>query len=312
MTITQGQRPARRVSGSMIGARRCDRRRERDEEPDATSVRRAIATFAVARGDPARCPRRLRRRRRDRDRRSTRRSTLPTGTLSKAELASRRPTGSAPTRPSGSSPTPSRPSFGKDGPQPEEVEASADVLGVTAERGAGADRPALAAAAAEVGAAAVGRVPRPDARPAPSITPNRSARPRRGRRPRRLLPGRARLPEGPSSSSRRRRRTLGLEGLRRSRHRLLTGRRAVTAPGAGPDRRIAVGLVLSGIASVQFGSALATHIFDEVGAGRDGAAADASSPRDRARGLLAPGRPVDGPGRPMRDIAPVRDHASPA
>lgn len=32
-----------------------------------------------------------------------------------------------------------------------------------------------------------------------------------------------------------------------------------------PDRRAAAGLVLTGIASVQFGSALATHIFDEAG-----------------------------------------------
>ncbi len=42
-------------------------------------------------------------------------------------------------------------------------------------------------------------------------------------------------------------------------------RRSAAVPEPGPDRRIAVGLVLCGIASVQFGSALATHIFDEVG-----------------------------------------------
>ena len=39
----------------------------------------------------------------------------------------------------------------------------------------------------------------------------------------------------------------------------------MTAAEPRPDRRIAVGLVLGGIASVQFGSALATHIFDDVG-----------------------------------------------
>ncbi len=36
---------------------------------------------------------------------------------------------------------------------------------------------------------------------------------------------------------------------------------------AGGDRRIAVGLVLTGITSVQFGSALATQVFGEVGPG---------------------------------------------
>lgn len=40
----------------------------------------------------------------------------------------------------------------------------------------------------------------------------------------------------------------------------------MTAPGAGPDRRIAVGMVLGGITSVQIGSALATHLFADIGA----------------------------------------------
>ena len=40
-----------------------------------------------------------------------------------------------------------------------------------------------------------------------------------------------------------------------------------TTDKAGGDRRIAVGLVLIGITSVQFGSALATKGFDDVGPG---------------------------------------------
>ncbi len=77
---------------------------------------------------------------------------------------------------------------------------------------------------------------------------------------------------GPTADTRpQRAATAGGRGARRLRdspRRPLTGSAGNgMSAGAGPgaDRRVAVGLVLWGIASVQLGSALATSLFDEVG-----------------------------------------------